>query len=89
MQVRVKLFRPGLGARESQSVFRAIGVPLTGGHQRPSGAAVIVGLVALGLDVEVDRIRNPLVSPASLMLVDQRRTLTVMTNSRHQIRFRW
>jgi len=40
---------------------------------RPGRAiVVIVALVALGLDVRVDRIGDPLVSAARLMLVDQR-----------------
>ena len=53
--------------------FRAISVQLACGDMRPGRAiVVIVALVALGLDVRVDRIGDPLVSAARLMLVDQR-----------------
>jgi hypothetical protein len=45
---------------------------------------MLVGLAPVGLDVEVDRIRDRLVSPTRLMLVDQRGALTVVTHTRHQ-----
>jgi hypothetical protein len=45
----------------------------------------IVALVALGLDVRVDRIRDPLVSAARLVLVDQRGTFAVVPHPRHQV----
>ena len=46
------------------------------GDERPGRA--MVTLVALDLDVRVDRIRDPLVSAARHMLVDQRGTFAVV-----------
>ncbi len=58
------------------TALRAINVQSASGNERPGRAVVvIVGLVALGLDVRVDRIRDPLVSATRLMLVDQRGAL--------------
>ena len=81
-QVRGSALRPDLAAAEQCFVLRDISVPLTSGHQRPGRA---VTLALLGLDVEVDRIRDPLVSTACLVLVDQRGALTVVTHPRHQV----
>jgi hypothetical protein len=55
-------------------------VQLARGNERPGRAiAVIVALVvALGLDMKLDRIGDPLVSTARRMLVDQRGTLAVV-----------
>jgi hypothetical protein len=44
-------------------------VQLARGNQRPGRSIVIVALAALGLDVKVDRIRDPLVGATRLMLV--------------------
>jgi len=52
------------------TALRAINVQLASGDQRLSRTIfVIVALVALGLDVEVDRVRDPLVSASCRVLV--------------------
>jgi hypothetical protein len=43
-------------------------VPLASRYQDPGRAVVIVALAALGLDVSVDRIRDPLVRTTCLTL---------------------
>ena len=50
---------------------RAIGVQSVGGDQRSGRTSVVIValVVALGLDVEVERIRDPLLSAARLMLM--------------------
>ena len=60
---------------------------LASGDQRPSRTIfVIVALVvALGLDVEVDRVRDPLVSASCRVLVDQRGTFALVPHPRHQV----
>ena len=52
------------------TAFRAISVQLASGDKRPSRAVVgIVALVlTLGLDVGIDRIRDPLVSAVSVAM---------------------
>ena len=54
------------------------------GDQRPAGLIVAL-VVALGLDVEADRIRDPVISAARLMLIDQRGTFAVVPHPRHQV----
>jgi hypothetical protein len=50
-------------------------VPLASGDQRPGRAIVLIALaVALGLDVRVNRIGNPLVSATGLMQASIRRS---------------
>src|SRR5215475_13315681 len=49
------------------------------------GLAIVALVVALGLDVEVDHIRDPLVSAARRMLVDQRGAFAVVPHPRHQV----
>ena len=76
---------PGPCCFTGAAAFRAINVQLASGDERPGRTVVIVALVlALSLDVEVDRIRDPLVSTARCMLVDQRSSLAVMPHPRHQ-----
>jgi hypothetical protein len=60
-------------------------VQLASRDECASRAVVIVALVALGLDVRVDRVGDPLASAARLMLVDERSALTVVPHPRHQI----
>jgi len=59
---------------------RAISVQLASGDQRPGRTSVVIVAlaVALGLDVEVDRIRDPLIGAARLMLIDQRGAFAVV-----------
>ena len=53
---------------------------LASGDQRPGRTSVVIVAlaVALGLDVEVDRIRDPLIGAARLMLIDQRGAFAVV-----------
>ena len=67
------------------SASRAIGVQLASRNEPLGRSIVIIALVALGLDVRVDRIRDPLVSATRLMLVDQRGTLAVVPHPCHQV----
>jgi hypothetical protein len=68
------------------AAFRAINVQLASGDERPGRSIVVVPLVvALGVDVRVDRIRDPVVSAARLMLVDQRGTFAVVPHPGHQV----
>ena len=59
---------------------RAISVQLACRDEGPGGAVVIVALALLGLDVSVDRARDPLVRAARLVLVDQCRALAVVSH---------
>ena len=69
-QVRTTVPKPGPFCFTVVTALRAINVQLASGDERRGRTiVVIVGLVvALGLDVEVDRIRDPLISAARLML---------------------
>ena len=52
-----------------------------------SGAIVVLALGGFdGLDVGVDRARDDQVSPACLVLVDDRCTLTVVAMNAHELR---
>jgi len=69
-QVRTAVPESGPFCSTVVAAFRAISVQLASGDERPCRAVIgIVALVvALGLDVRVDRIRDPLVSVACFML---------------------
>ena len=85
-QVRTTAPEPGPCCFTVDIASRAINVQLAGGDQRPGRpVAVIVVLVAFGLDVRVDPICDPLVSAARLVLVDQRGPFAVVPYSRHQV----
>jgi hypothetical protein len=83
-QVRTTVPEPGLCCFTAATAFRAINVQLA--NERPARAIVVVGLVvALGVDVRVNRIGDPLVSAACLVLVDQRGALAVVAYPGHQV----
>ncbi len=86
-QVRTTIPEPGPCCSTVVAAFRAINVQLANGDDRSSWAVIgIVALVvALSLDVRVDRIRDPLVSAASFMLVDQRGAFAVVPHPCHQV----
>jgi hypothetical protein len=85
--MQVKMMVPRLGLIGSGLVLasRAISVQLASGNQRTGCTVILAALVALGLDVRVDRIRDPPVSATRLMLVDQRGTLAIVPHPCHQI----
>ena len=64
---------------------RAINVPLARGHDGPGGAADIVSIALLGLNVSVDRVGDGGVGATCFVLVDDRGALAVVAHPRHQI----